>query len=411
MTWLYVVREACRRSLRFHLDQESGEELGLPAANQWVCGQNAGDFVTRRRPATCQAQIFMVNVYLNLRKLSNGQLLAICSTLPSADPKAGWVNLFCVRSTSRRSPAQIKPYSLRAAAAILGVPAGTLITIFQRVRSNGWAPVEPAVRDVATPQLRGSKRPWREQNVDILRTLVREAVHVSAKGLPDIEYIHAVCRLALNGVPVGDKYCSSNFVELVEVLSAKYLELADAEVLCSMLPGLGVASPLTILFDMVNLSGGMFSRAETLQVILLHALSPSCGRLEPFLVSTPSADLDHSGVAQAQAVGRALTEHAASLSTEALCQRLVAAIAGDGAVVGKGGQHGTTAAAEKLWPQVTHNGSEDAACVEWDKWHRCNVAFEKALQASPMAQELYCVSRALSSWAHMWVSSVVWSRR
>ena len=248
---------------------------------------------------------------------------------------------------------------------------------------------------IPVPQQMFPKKRAAEEK-SILHILIREAVYVGARGLPDLEYVRSLCRLSLNSVNIGDKYCSSEFVQLSECLASKYLELVDGDILCTALPGLGVVSPVTILFDMVNLATSMFSRSETLQVVLLHAVSPLSGMLQPFLVGTPSASLDHSGHAQAHAVADCLSNHAARFGPEALRQRLVAAVAGDGGVVRAGGSHPSTGAAEKLWPYVAAEAPEGTECVEWDKWHRCNLAFDKALQDSAMGQELYCVSKLLS---------------
>ena len=265
--------------------------------------------------------------------------------------------------------------------------------MLSRVRNNGWRPQDPLPYPTKVPEVDGKSVGQRDAQ-KVMKTLVREALYVSARGLPEQVYVDSISRLQLNNVLVGDKYASGDFLETVERLSAKYLELQDGLKLAQKMPGLGVRSPLGIVFDTVTLGGGMYSRHESLQVIMLTFVGNS-GRLESMLLDSPSVGLDKGGEAQAKGLVAAFRNHAAELTIRSLQQCMVSIIGGDGAVTKGGPQsvHQSTKAAEHLYAQVY--GNADPFC-EWDKWHRGNTAFEPAFREHTGAQEVLTIARAMN---------------
>ncbi|CAJ1458405.1 unnamed protein product [Effrenium voratum] len=136
----------------FLLEQDP-DEISLRPESPSPCFELDDEVVAPDPEAHDQQLVIMVNTYLNLRKLSQKKLADLCACLPGADPK-------------------VTPYSLRAAAAILGVPPGTLLSIYQRVKNNGWAPLEPASRPPSQAD-RGRKRQlYQEENA----TAVQDAL-------------------------------------------------------------------------------------------------------------------------------------------------------------------------------------------------------------------------------------------
>ena len=79
--------------------------------------------------------------------------------------------------------------------------------IVQRVKNAGWT-VAVQVSQDAEDQDGESATPVQGQRSreEILRPLIREALHCSAHGLADDFYIQSVARMQLCGLDVGDKY-------------------------------------------------------------------------------------------------------------------------------------------------------------------------------------------------------------
>ena len=94
---------------------------------------------------------------------------------------------------------------------------------------------------------------------------------------------------------------------------------------------------------------------------------------------------------------KSLCEHPGRFNKQVLRGRLVA-VASDGAGTrgGKDSQHGSTAAAELFWscshPEADANVNLP---VDWDLFHRAELAVSKAVGETPCAFELFDVLRAL----------------
>ena len=96
---------------------------------------------------------------------------------------------------------------------------------------------------------------------------------------------------------------------------------------------------------------------------------------------------------------KSLVEHPGRFNQQVLRGRLVA-VACDGAGTrgGNDRQHGTTAAAELFWSRIHPEADANATLpVDWDLFHRVDLAVSKAVGETPCALELFGVVRALSA--------------
>ena len=242
-----------------------------PSSGHWQPGVDAGRLITRSiAPVTPQGQVLMANAYLSMKKVERRTLKSICAslgktTLPGA------------------------PLARSAASAVLCVSNSTLRDVVSRLADNAWQPQQPR-KHAAKASLKKfeSVRGRSTATSKIMTTLVREALYNSVRSRPDVEYAHSLCRLALNGVDIGQKYANHHFVELTEMLAGQYCQILDAEILIQRLPGLGVQSPVGVMFDTVSLGCASFSRHETLEVIILNQVNPRNGKLSSFLMGNPS---------------------------------------------------------------------------------------------------------------------------
>ena len=328
-----------------------------------------------------QCQVLVTNLYLNLCKLPRQLLLGVCQALPAIST-------------------DVRPLAAKAAAHLIRVSGRTVNNIVQRVKNAGWTataqePQEAEHEDGESSTIVPQGQRSREE---ILRVLIREALHCSSHGLADDYYVQSVARLQLCGLDVGDKYVSKKFVRMVEFLSAKQLEYLQADVLARRLPGLAVVSPLSIAFDGISIGDSLFSRAESFQVIVVSSLNVTTGRLFPQLLASPSSGLFHDGASQAQLVMQSLCEHQAKLTKESLRGRMLAVIGGDGAIC-RGGpdmRHASTAAGNLLSQQVYPDLEANQHHVEWEKYHRSEAALRQAISSSEYAKELFALAKGIS---------------
>ena len=327
-----------------------------------------------------QCQVLVTNLYLNLCKLPRKILTGVCSGLPAIST-------------------DVRPLAAKAAAHLIRVSGRTVNNIVQRVKNAGWT-VAVQVSQDAEDQDSESATPVQGQRSreEILRLLIREALHCSAHGLADDFYIQSVARMQLCGLDVGDKYVSKKFVRMVEFCCAKQLEYFQADMLARRLPGLSVVSPVSIAFDGISIGDTLFSRAESFVVSVLSSLNATTGRLFPQLLASPSSGLFHDGPSQAELVMQSLSQHQALLTKESLRGRMLAVIGGDGAIC-RGGpdmRHSSTGAGNLLSQQVYPDLESSHHHVEWEKFHRSEAALRQAIGASEYAKELFALAKALS---------------
>lgn len=235
-------------------------------------------------------------------------------------------------------------------------------------------------------------------SLKIMKILLREALYSASRGHADIEYVHALRRLALDDVDCGDKYASTHFVALAEQVASRYLAEVDASHVNAILPSMGIRSPVSITFDPVTLGSGMFSRHETLQVLMVRFIDHS-GCISVRLVDARSLGMFHDGRSQKMGIERALREHPMHLSLSALQARMVSVFSGDGAVAAGGpcAKHSSSRTCELLWEMVYPGSESKATWTVWDPFHRAHCAFSGALSKMGIIQELYSLGRSMNS--------------
>ena len=147
-----------------------------------------------------QGQILVINLMLNLAKLSPQVLKSISESLPPVSP--------------------IRPLNARVAGQLLCMSGNTLKGILHRVKNNDWVPHKPSVDGSSADAVVGdgqvhalaAKSPRDARSA--LTSLVREAVSTVGNARPDGDFLEAITRLQKHGVDVGDKYCSQKFLQM-----------------------------------------------------------------------------------------------------------------------------------------------------------------------------------------------------
>ena len=253
--------------------------------------------------------------------------------------------------------------------------------------------VKPARQEGQTAECQRQRSPY-----SVMKLLLREAVYGSARGHADVDFIHSVRRLQLADVDTGDKYASVKFVGLSEQVASRYLSESDGQAINELLPTLGVRSPVSVTFDPVTLGNGMFSRHETLQVVMLRHLTKD-GTISIKLIDARSIGMFHDGQSQAASIARALEEHPAHLTLAALRSRMVSVISGDGAVAAGGPQakHSSSKTCELIWKLLYPEAGLSTSWTVWDPFHRAHCAFAAALSKMSIVQELYSLGRSMSA--------------
>ena len=108
--------------------------------------------------------------------------------------------------------------------------------------------------------------------------LVCECVHNIAHGRADEDYALVISKLQAHNMDTGDRFASSSFLG---VHRWKLLQIAQL--------GHSATTGLALTFDTLTSGSKMFSRAETLQVIIMIAsISPIDGLLTDHFISFPS---------------------------------------------------------------------------------------------------------------------------
>ncbi|CAE7025951.1 unnamed protein product, partial [Symbiodinium sp. CCMP2456] len=173
------------------------------------------------------------------------------------------------------------------------------------------------------------------------------------------------------------------------------------EALDRPLPGLGVRSPISLVFDGITLGSATFARHESLQVICVTSIDAATGRLVNRLLATPSVGSDKDGVSVAKVVLAGLVQHSCGFNEARLRSLPLCMVGGDGANVGGGPRalHSSTRASEKLWDLVYTfgNNSPSNPMVLWDGFHRANTAYEKCVADHQFIAELLACAKAMNA--------------
>ena len=400
-----------------------GFEPSDPLSTQlWRPGWSLGNLFPRVRPLVEQSQVLVVNTLLAIRRWP--------IRLRSA------VRDFVVKEGKRER--RTMP-SLLIAAGLLRLSPSRIWRTFTQLRADGWTPQS------SVPEQRREAADPADRTKPVLRTLVRAALGARSSHAPHRFFQEALCRLSLEGVDVGNKYHTKDFFADVVFLSARCMQAFDAADVHTPLGGLGIRSDFAALFDGVPIGGVvLYGRHGTMVVVCLNSVSASDHRLHSRLVASFVSSTGHGGEATARNVVDALAAEPFCLTIREL-ERSLSLVGGDGAVV-QGGREGRagTRAAEIMWEMV-HTcartmaerpipvarpdlikgsrphipGEEDdlinllpskpdrdrhvrddsllLRCTEWDKFHRDDLAVARAIQSSPMAQEMYDICRLMDT--------------
>ena len=135
-------------------------------------------------------------------------------------------------------------------------------------------------------------------------------------------------RMELAGVKLGTLVRSRKLVKVVQALGMQAVRAMTGHALESILPGIGIVSDITLMWDGVSIGATSFSRYETLCVTGGNFVDYQTGALRPRLLAAPSLSLKHGGREQVDLLRRELKSM--HLGTAALRSRLVV-LGADGA--------------------------------------------------------------------------------
>ena len=148
-----------------------------------------------------QAQVLVVNLMLNLAKLSPQVLRSISESLPPVSP--------------------VRPLTARVAGQLLCMSGNSLKGILHRVKNNDWVPHKPSLDGTSADAVVGDGLVHAQETAkaprdarSALTSLVREAVSTVGNARADGDFLEAIARLQKHGVDVGDKYCSQKFLQM-----------------------------------------------------------------------------------------------------------------------------------------------------------------------------------------------------
>ena len=370
----------------------------------WQPGVTVGPWFQAGSRMTPQCQVLMTNLVLGLRSLPGQLRKSLCAFLPAQG------------TAKRGAPA------LDAAARLLRLSYSRIWRTFAGVRANGWRPTTASCREEQSlPAERPDPR-------GILLTLVRTALGARTARAPGMAYKQALARLSLEGVPIGDKYHTEEFMNDAVFLAARNVQASDATDLVAPLAGLGIPSDFAILMDGLPVGGvSLYGRHGSVSALCVCTVSPHTHRLHAPLLTWYVPDRGHGGEATANAVLNAFVAEPFGLSRSDLEQR-VCLVGGDGAIArgGLGRPKPGAQAAEILWAKV-HRCTEDLGeglqgaewvddarrlhrCTEWDKFHREDLANNRAVAETPMAWEVYDVCRLMDTLFNLGDGSLILRR-
>ena len=262
----------------------------------------------------------------------------------------------------------------------------------------------------------------------ILSTLTRAALGMRAAHASADQYVRHLARLNMEGVDVGMKYHTRGHFQEVQFLAAQVTRVHDAADLQDPLSGLGIRSDFAILMDGIPVGGlRTGGRHGSILVLCFSAVSSHTSRLHARLGTWCESHRGHGGVEVAADVLATLRKTPLNLDLAALRASL-SLIGGDGAVVAGGPERGNpgTQTAEIMWTTVhphieppderalielglpprtrlrAKSGDERRLhlCTEWDKFHRQDLAWSRAIRKSHAAEELYEVCAVMEHMFH-----------
>lgn len=294
--------------------------------------------------------------------------------------------------------------AVRLAARFFQIPRHTVDVTVRHTRKGSWVPVPRA-----TGTANAGVQTAAVDDGIALQNLVRLALSNASEGRSGLAFEREVVRLQLAYGDVGDKNHSRHFARQAEHIAVLLLRQLDAVDFNTPLDGLGVPSDFGLMFDPVSIGVGNYTRTGTVLMTNISVVSRHTYRMHTPMLAAPTMGLEgHTGDALATLTLEALSDHPAGFATPELKARL-AVIGGDGQVTqgGENARHPSTKAAEKLWRGVHSEAwAEQLAeaeacppppirCVQWDNFHRVDIAAMRAVKSSPAAKEVFEVASTL----------------
>ncbi len=233
---------------------------------------------------------------------------------------------------------------LRAASGALRLGASSIWRAMKSLRDRDWRPASGLALD---PEVAEG-----EDEGQILRRLTRVALGVRDSHAAQADYQQWLCRLEMEGVPIGQKYHTPQHFADTIFLAARTMQCHDEDDRRCALSGLGIPSRFAMLFDGVPLGGtSLHGRHGTVEVVNFSGVSPHTGRLHAWLAAHLVLASGHGGRETAASVMGELRAAPLSMTPRDL-QSSLCCVGGDGAVcrggVGRKSRPGTSAA-EYVW--------------------------------------------------------------
>ena len=296
-------------------------------------------------------------------------------------------------------------YPVRVASRLLGIPKSTVRYVVRAMERCNFQPAETAEKARAT----SNRKPAEEDNdlqdaplkddsyVDpsdmAMQNIVTVALGCAAEGRSGLEFEREMKRCRNLGVDCGNSLHGRKIFEESIFTAAMISRNINREEWSIPLGSLGIPSDVSLAVDGVSLGYGKCPRHDTLLVIVAVLVGPDGCLMTP-LAASPTIGLgQHGGDALSDLTLSSIRPH---FKLSDLKARL-ASISGDGAMVqgGEDSRHPSTKAAEKIFQRVY--GFKQSALVDWDEFHRSDMAYSRAVGASKPMKEIYDMHAVLDS--------------
>ena len=255
----------------------------VTATGKWQLGRNCGEYLNAQKSTSMRSQVLIVNVVSNLSLLPRKQLQEVEKTVTPGE-------------TQNRYSCQI-----RVAAALLGLAAATVASVYRDVEANHWEPVHKE----STSELSEARRRERLQNEagavssDLrasdasaaMRNLTSLALACAGEGRSGLEFEREVVRYQLSGATMGESLHSRHFFRETVFVADRILSVMDSFSWDRVLPGPGIASDFSLLLDPVALGHSAVPKNDEVLMLALNMVSSeTCGLYTPMQLAIFSVE-------------------------------------------------------------------------------------------------------------------------
>ena len=332
-----------------------------------------------------QAQILLRNVYLGVSGLPRSLLKNIKLAL--------------------RIPMGRLSLTYTIASRLLGIGFGTVVQYSNSMKTNGWKPCRPCgkrnQRDAgngvvdleARPE---GEKPAEDRNAVAVRNIVRVVIGNAAQGRPPVAVERDLVRYRLAGACVGERLGGSRNCRDIETMAAEVLQQADAVDFGKPLLGIGVASDFGLMADPVSMGTSVLVKYDELMIVCIGIVDFRSGRIRTPMVAGRAMNIgDKSRKACCKLLFDSLQGHPAQFTRRVLQGRLASVnVDGQMARGGPDHRHTSSAAGEELWTQL-HGQDAQLIPVNWDRFHRADIAFWRACRGTPAVVELFDLAKQM----------------